>query len=402
MVSLRVLVDDRQIGKHEERVFEKTPVRIGRNALNDLPLKSKFVSQWHSVVQFTPAAIEYLDLGSTNGTFLNGKRVTARAPIIVRENDELAIGNIHLSLRCEARQRAAANEELPTGTTIDPSATAAARLAISAAEKVSPAYEAYRAAWHEFHELMQTVVGGTPPHIQAEALKVLQARFPEIANEREFVSFKGSLGLPDESSAPAIASPAELANQLSLPGSSVRDGGELLRRVADVLDAFCSSFVELRSGLDQFGSDVAVRTFRDRTPLHHAEAGREVLHYLLSRDAAGSSRVRDLKSAFADMMIHQIAMISGVMDGVRGLLKRVSPGAVEANLALHPVKMGPFRVKRGFWPFSVVARWRRYAQLHQELMEDDQEVSSVLFGKEFARSYGAAHGEHAEPGAKVR
>jgi type VI secretion system protein len=182
----------------------------------------------------------------------------------------------------------------------------------------------------------------------------------------------------------------------------VRDGGELLRRIADVLDAFCSSFVELRSGLDQFGSDVAVRTFRDRTRLHHAEAGRDVLHYLLSGEAAGSSRVRDLKSAFADVMIHQIAMISGVMDGVRGLLKRFSPEAVEADLSLRPVKIGLFRVKRGLWPFSLVARWRRFAHLHEQFMEDDQGISAVLFGKEFARSYGAAHGEHAGSGRKVR
>lgn len=402
MVSLRVLVDDRQSKTREERVFEKTPVRIGRNALNDLPLQSKYVSQWHSVVQFTEAAIEYLDLGSTNGTFLNGKRVVARSAVPVGETDELAIGNIHLSLRCDATRPAVANAQLEQGTTIDPKATAAARLAISAAEKVAPAYQAYRAAWHEFRELMQSVVGGTPPDIQAQALTVLQNRFPEIVNEREFITFKRSLRLPAESSAPAIASPSELASQLNLPDSSVRDGGELLRRVADVLDAFCSSFVELRSGLDQFGDDVAVHTFRDRTPLHRAEAGREVLHYLLSNEAAGSSRVRDLKSAFADVMIHQIALISGVMDGVRGLLKRVGPSAVEANVSLHPVKVGLFRVRRGLWPISLAARWRRYAQLHAELMQDDQEISSVLFGKEFARSYGAARGEHVGSGPKAR
>jgi pSer/pThr/pTyr-binding forkhead associated (FHA) protein len=48
---------------------------IGRTTDNDLPIDSKFVSRHHAQLITTPDGSFVEDLNSTNGVFLNGKRV---------------------------------------------------------------------------------------------------------------------------------------------------------------------------------------------------------------------------------------------------------------------------------------------------------------------------------------
>ncbi|HET6331605.1 MAG TPA: FHA domain-containing protein, partial [Polyangiales bacterium] len=69
-----------QIERLKERVaetcaFAQSPVRIGRNPLNDVELDDGYVSQWHGVIRFHDEQTTYLDLGSTNPTLIDGKPV---------------------------------------------------------------------------------------------------------------------------------------------------------------------------------------------------------------------------------------------------------------------------------------------------------------------------------------
>jgi predicted component of type VI protein secretion system len=97
-----------QIEKTEENVadscaFAKSPVRIGRNPLNDLQLEESFVSQWHAVVRFTDDKTLYLDLGSTNRTTIDGKAVERNVETPVDENSDVRIGTLRLHiLRADA------------------------------------------------------------------------------------------------------------------------------------------------------------------------------------------------------------------------------------------------------------------------------------------------------------
>jgi pSer/pThr/pTyr-binding forkhead associated (FHA) protein len=61
------------------------PVTIGRRASNDIPLSDMTVSSTHARIE----ANEVKDLGSTNGTRLNGQRI-ANAPL--RHGDVIGIG----------------------------------------------------------------------------------------------------------------------------------------------------------------------------------------------------------------------------------------------------------------------------------------------------------------------
>lgn len=71
--------------------IELGPVaRLGRADDNDLVLKDRFVSSHHAEVRKEGDGYTLRDLGSTNGTFLNGLRVERQASL--REGDRIGIG----------------------------------------------------------------------------------------------------------------------------------------------------------------------------------------------------------------------------------------------------------------------------------------------------------------------
>lgn len=66
------------------------PVVIGRQAQCDLPLQDNDVSRSHAEVSFENGVYVLRDLGSTNGTFLNGKEITTPSPL--SPGDKIEVG----------------------------------------------------------------------------------------------------------------------------------------------------------------------------------------------------------------------------------------------------------------------------------------------------------------------
>jgi hypothetical protein len=96
LVPMRVALDVVEFGR--TRGFEqRPPFEAGRTSESDLVLSDPEVSRRH--VRFeTRGGIVYVDdLGSSNGTFLNGRRVTEA--IEVRENDYVDVGTTRLIVR---------------------------------------------------------------------------------------------------------------------------------------------------------------------------------------------------------------------------------------------------------------------------------------------------------------
>ena len=72
-----------------DRTFA-TAFRIGRLADCDLRLVNEYVSRSHAVVEPTPRGWTVRDLGSANGTLIDGRRITG--PVILSETTEVQIG----------------------------------------------------------------------------------------------------------------------------------------------------------------------------------------------------------------------------------------------------------------------------------------------------------------------
>jgi pSer/pThr/pTyr-binding forkhead associated (FHA) protein len=82
------------------RVGERLQLRasnaIGRDAGNDITLPDEAASARHATLENRDGEWWILDLGSTNGTLVNGVRIDRRAR--VRPGDEIAIGRVALRL----------------------------------------------------------------------------------------------------------------------------------------------------------------------------------------------------------------------------------------------------------------------------------------------------------------
>jgi hypothetical protein len=77
-----------------EHMLEGEAVSIGRAVDSDIVVTSRRVSREHARVERQGRRILLVDLGSTNGTFLNGERVLA--PVELRDGDSVSIGDVVL------------------------------------------------------------------------------------------------------------------------------------------------------------------------------------------------------------------------------------------------------------------------------------------------------------------
>ena len=73
-----------------------TPLVLGRALSSDLPVLDPTVSRRHAELVIEPSAVQLKDLGSSNGTFVNGARITTTTTI--RMGDRVVFGKILFEL----------------------------------------------------------------------------------------------------------------------------------------------------------------------------------------------------------------------------------------------------------------------------------------------------------------
>src|SRR3954468_24788504 len=78
-------------GGSQQLTFKKPEVTIGRLAGNDIVLGKGNVSKYHSRIVLKDGKFIIVDMKSTNGTYVNGKKIAA--PQVVRPSDKIYIGD---------------------------------------------------------------------------------------------------------------------------------------------------------------------------------------------------------------------------------------------------------------------------------------------------------------------
>ncbi|MGF0096219.1 FHA domain-containing protein [Peptoniphilus sp. SGI.035] len=69
-------------------------ITLGRSSRNDVVIKDKFVSKNHLKILDKNQAYYIEDLGSANGTFLNGTKIEPNELIELQNNDKIGVGFI--------------------------------------------------------------------------------------------------------------------------------------------------------------------------------------------------------------------------------------------------------------------------------------------------------------------
>jgi hypothetical protein len=183
----------------------------------------------------------------------------------------------------------------------------------------------------------------------------------------------------------------ELAGSL-LPGKTLNTTGDVARfltKLHDAIEVFCRCFIPLREGYAQFVSSLdlqkaSMRRSMMRSPSYMAvEAATDpasVAAALLDWRDKSMEGPKAIEGIFADLMIHQVALLDGVMQGVRGLLEQLSPDNIEQQTG----PQGPFAFDRSKARYK--ALWETYCARFEELAEEKQAFAHI-FGPEFTQAY---------------
>jgi FHA domain-containing protein len=89
----RATLEVREPGRLSRRVEVTGPMRIGRATDSELPLKDARASRLHARVHARDGHLVLTDLGSTNGTRVNGQRIRE---VVLGEGDVISIGETEL------------------------------------------------------------------------------------------------------------------------------------------------------------------------------------------------------------------------------------------------------------------------------------------------------------------
>ena len=91
---ISVVISEKGGPAHTED-FDADEINIGRVQGNDIVLAKGNVSKNHSRIINKGGKLVVVDMRSTNGTFVNGQRISA--PQVLRPNDKIMIGDYVLS-----------------------------------------------------------------------------------------------------------------------------------------------------------------------------------------------------------------------------------------------------------------------------------------------------------------
>ena len=113
-LQLVVSVHDLRSRTTVEHVFSRFPVRVGRGTDSDIRLDATGVSRRHGMFRCRSGSlVRYVDLHSTNGSFVDGRRVEPAKPVSLRDSNAITIGPCQLTFYV---RRAAPNDDDLTST----------------------------------------------------------------------------------------------------------------------------------------------------------------------------------------------------------------------------------------------------------------------------------------------
>jgi len=375
---IQVIFKDPRSGSEKKYEFDQSPIRIGRNPLNNIVLEGNFVSGWHGIIRFDDSGTYYFDLGSTNGTCMAGNRLPKNTPVAITQTTLLTIWMFELTIIPSSIGVPATPQKPPPRPFLLETLVGARATDIFSAAVVpqAPPNLSHSQIPHSqpaapqpplvpsTHAVpsMLPAAPGSGPHPGSVA-PIARSRIVS-AGTRVPTATPSSSGVRQPSQAPGSKAVADQST-------------ERLVRCIRIIGAFADAFMGLKKGYEQFGSEVGVRPLRGTTRLHRARTSQEVTQYVLDPSTDPETCARDLNAVFADMGIHDLALMEGISQSVRSLLARLDPSSFDLKSAAASLWSGG----------KAKAKWSSYVDTFNNLLGEDSVLHAEIFGEEFASGY---------------
>lgn len=404
MQPLHVSIHDPRTGQDADAAFHASPVRIGRSSLNDLVLDEPSVSQWHAQLTFDADHVWFTDVGSSNGSLIDGLPVVSGHAIPIVETTTLEVGPLLLRLKRVDRATPArrppmlGDDQLTTmlseldvaGPIEDDAATEhhdeepATEVAGSAVRQLHflrSVLGAVAAARGEYFGVVRDQVEALPAEARAQILQQLAREHPDLVRAPEFEHIAvehGAEGLRADDVAPLAWLARLVGRPVSGPRGEEVSDARALARVAALLRSFAQSLVELQRAREQLARELGLGAGEDLP-----RSSEDLLAFLLDFGVDGEARTASVQRTFAEIAMHPVALVGATRDGVRAMVAEIEPTALAA------------RSRRGLVAeLQTIAGhpgWDAYRRVHADLSEGDRCVQRV-FGARFSRSYLTAMG----------
>src|SRR5688572_15772727 len=95
MASERPYIEINTAAGSKQLVLGREPISIGRHTENKLVLNDNLASRFHCVIEKAPDGFLLRDLGASNGTFVNGRKIKSA---LLQPGDVVRVGSTELVL----------------------------------------------------------------------------------------------------------------------------------------------------------------------------------------------------------------------------------------------------------------------------------------------------------------
>ncbi|HUR38203.1 MAG TPA: type VI secretion system-associated FHA domain protein [Planctomycetota bacterium] len=386
-----------------EHVLQKEKIFIGRSNENDiaLPDSEKRVSSKHARLDRTGTTLQITDLGSTNGTFVGGRKIEANSAVDLKDGEKVSIGLY--SLLVVATEDEDGGDR--TMVLVDPS-----RQLAQLVDELPIVYARHAEASKEqrrkmLRGMIHSMVSAVGPESARSILMQLRSRFrsaegaaiPERTTtmrrkevevkEQETFSQAGLKVMSDLSAQFVGEEKFETAEQAELFGKQLSNVLEL------TFDWISKSLRGRKEFEEQFSADLSMIFSKEKNPLKGGggpgDMGRYLLDWRIPRDPKG---IRDaLDNAFKDLTMHQLGLLAGVQESLSAVLKRLDPKVVEQE--------GKDMGKGGFLASSEKRAWKRYSEVFHEIFAENSKMFNELIYPNVRKGYLALHDNDAKAGS---
>lgn len=348
-LGVQVLVYGERDGSTSDHLFGQFPVRIGRVAdQNDLVLNHQYISQHHAEIHLVDDRLSIVQVGRSNSVLVDDRQLAPDEEVRLTGSEIIRAVPFRLTLKLVSLPE----DQLPP----KPRRPAPPTDLIAPLRSEGPI------------EVEKTDADPTlraPPAVLAPAPAAPAPAAPAPAPATPTDLGQSALAVLDRIFTRYTGQPLQRPEDLAAFGE----------RLEQVLETCIRFFIALQRGQEQFRQelDLKVPSIQAATTVTQAQDVNELAGVLL---APGRPKViQELGDAFHAITIHQVALLSGMMAGVRKLLSRLSPKAVAKEAARQHRSLGPR------------ALWQTFEQVHRDLAEEGNETFETVFGPQFAKAY---------------